>query len=235
MARSRDRSREARLATSARVAVAPLVLAAGVVAACGGGPQLPLAEAPAVPTPSASDRTVRPAPSAASMPVGAPSVSATPAPPLAPPMKPIAPTAMSEELTSLGIDPLTPVPLNKLSPDKLRRIMPTFARSLGVKCVACHEPDDFKAPTPNKRIAARMWNDLVVHMTMADGTPLYCDSCHGGRAKFLDRRDPKALSAWMDESYVKKLRRSDDREHSCEQCHGDPFEPKILAAWAKAK
>ncbi len=70
---------------------------------------------------------------------------------------------------------------------------------------------------------------------MDDGTPLYCDSCHGGKAEFLDSHDKKALSAAMDANYVKKLRRADKKEHSCEQCHGDPFEPKILEGWAKAK
>jgi len=51
----------------------------------------------------------------------------------------------------------------------------------------------------------------------------------------LDSHDKKALSAAMDESYVKKLKRSDKKEHSCDTCHGDPFEPKILAGWAKGK
>jgi hypothetical protein len=150
-------------------------------------------------------------------------------------MRTIATSAFAEDLKKLGIDPLKPPPLNKLSPDTIRKLMPTFAKSLGVKCDACHDTNNFKTWTPKKRVAAKMWQEFVVGMQMDDGTPLYCDSCHGGKQEFLDRHDKKALSAWMDTNYVKKLKRSDKKEHSCEQCHGDPFEPKILAQWATAK
>ncbi len=150
-------------------------------------------------------------------------------------MHPITTSAMAEDLKKLGIDPLKPPPLNKLSPDTIRKLMPTFARSLGVKCAACHDTNDFKASTPKKKVAAKMWSEFVVGMQMDDGSPLYCDSCHGGKMEFLDSHDKKALSAAMDANYVKKLKRTDKKEHSCEQCHGDPFEPKFLEAWAKAK
>jgi hypothetical protein len=143
------------------------------------------------------------------------------------------PTAsrMAEDLSRLGLDPLHLPPLNKLSPDTLRKVMPSFARSLGVKCEACHAPDDFKAPTPAKKAAAGMWQRYVVELAFEDGSPLYCDSCHGGRRTFLDRHDAKALGAWMDASYVAKLRRADKQPHACETCHGDPFAPRFLAAW----
>lgn len=150
-------------------------------------------------------------------------------------MRPITASAMAEDLKKLGIDPLKPPPLNKLSPDTIRKLMPTFARFLGVKCAACHDTNDFKAPTRKKAIASKMWSEYVVGLQMEDGTPLYCNSCHGGKASMLDSHDKKALSAAMDESYVKKLKRSDKKEHSCNTCHGDPFEPRILAGWAKGK
>lgn len=149
-------------------------------------------------------------------------------------MTPITKSAFAEDLKKLGIDPLKPGPLNKLSPDTLRKLMPTFAKSLGVKCAACHDPDNFKAWTPNKRVASKMWQEFVVGMAMEDGTPLYCDSCHGGHMEFLDRHDKKALSAWMDTNYVKKLKRSDKKEATCEGCHGDPFEPLFLSTWEVA-
>jgi len=148
-------------------------------------------------------------------------------------MKAIVASAMAEDLKKLGIDPLKPPPLNKLSPDVVRKLMPTFAKALGVKCEGCHDTNNFKAWTANKRVASKMWSEFVVGMKMADGGPLYCDSCHGGKAEFLDRHDKKALSAWMDANYVSKLKRADGKDHSCDQCHGDPFEPKFLAAWAK--
>jgi hypothetical protein len=143
-------------------------------------------------------------------------------------------SAMAEDLKKLGIDPLHPPPLSKLSPDVIRKLMPTFAKSLGVKCDACHDVNNFKAWTPDKRVAAQMWQHFVVGLTLEDGSPLYCDSCHGGKSEFLDRNDKKALSAWMDANYVSKLKRADKKDHSCETCHGDPFEPKFLAAWHKA-
>jgi hypothetical protein len=142
-------------------------------------------------------------------------------------------SAMAEDLKKLGIDPLHPPALNKLSPDVMRKLMPTFAKSLGVKCDFCHDVNDFKKWTPKKRVASGMWSHFVVGLALEDGAPLYCDSCHGGRAEFLDVHDKKALSAWMDANYVAKLKRVDKKDHSCETCHGDPFDPKFIKAWEK--
>ena len=142
-------------------------------------------------------------------------------------------SAMAEELKKLGIDPLHPPPMSKLSPDVVRKLMPTFTKSLGVKCDACHDVNDFKKWTPKKRVAANMWEHFVVGLALEDGAPLYCDSCHGGRLEFLDRHDKKALSGWMDANYVAKLKRVDKKDHSCETCHGEPFEPEFLEAWEK--
>ncbi len=191
---------------------------------------------PATAAPSASAGVAPPIATGIAPPAATGSTSVPPAGVQAPmgPMKPIATSAFAEDLKKLGIDPLKPPPLNKLTPDTIRKLMPSFAKSLGVKCAHCHDTNDFKASTPKKRVASKMWQELVVGMRMDDGTPLYCDSCHGGKAVFLDRHDMKALSAWMDTNYVKKLTRSDKKEHSCEQCHGDPFEPKILAQWETA-
>jgi hypothetical protein len=118
--------------------------------------------------------------------------------------------------------------------------MPTFAKSLGVKCQYCHDNNNFKAWTPHKRVASKMWDEFVVKLSLDDaggaaGGALYCDSCHGGKNELLDRHDKKALSAWMDANYVAKLRRVDKKEHGCETCHGDPFEPRFVEAWHKAK
>jgi hypothetical protein len=208
-----------------------------VVAACGGGggeqgpgPQVPGGPGAPSAMPSATAPGATPTAPAGS---GA-AATGTIAPPMGP-MKNIATSAMAEDLKKLGIDPLKPQPLNKLSPDTIRKLMPTFAKSLGVKCEFCHDTNNFKTWTPKKRIASKMWSEFVVSMTMDDGSALYCDSCHQGRAELLDRADKKALSAWMDTNYVTKLKRSDKKEHSCEQCHGDPFEPKILDQWAKTK
>ena len=142
---------------------------------------------------------------------------------------------MAEDLKKLGIDPLKPPPLNKLSPDVVRKLMPTFAKSLGVKCEACHDTNNFKAWTPTKRIAEGMWQHFVVDLAMADGSPLYCDSCHGGKEKYLDRHDKKALSKWMDDNFVGKTKRRDKKDNECATCHGDPFEGEFLKQWASVK
>lgn len=195
----------------------------------GPGPNVPATAAPSASSGAAPITTAPPAASGS-----AASVPPTEAPPPIGPMKPIAASAFAEDLKKLGIDPLKPQPLNKLTPDTIRKLMPSFAKALGVKCAACHDTDNFKAWTPKKRVAAKMWQEFVVGMAMEDGTPLYCDSCHGGHMDFLDRHDKKALSGWMDANYVKKLKRTDKKEASCEGCHGDPFEAKFLSSWEVA-
>lgn len=150
-------------------------------------------------------------------------------------MKAIGPSAFAADLERLGIDLRKPPALVTLSPDVVRKLMPTFSKSLGVRCDFCHDNDNFKAWTPRKRVASKMWNEFVAKASL-DGTgggALYCDSCHGGRAAFLDRHDKKALSTWMDANYVSKLKRFDKRDSGCEGCHGDPFAPRFLEAWRK--
>lgn len=207
-------------------------------AACGGGepgpgPQVPGTAVPSGPRSTSTAPPIGTAPPATSGSAAIVPPSGTAPPPMGP-MTPITKSAFAEDLKKLGIDPLKPQPLNKLSSDTIRKLMPTFAKSLGVKCAACHDTDNFKTWTPKKRVAARMWNEFVVGMAMEDGSPLYCDSCHGGKMEFLDRHDKKALSGWMDANYVKKLKRTDKKEASCEGCHGDPFEARFLATWEVA-
>ena len=84
-----------------------------------------------------------------------------------------------------------------------------------------------------KTIATHMWDDYVRSLTMESGAPIYCDSCHHGARKILDRKDKKALSKWMDANFVGELSRKDKKDHGCETCHGDPFEGHILAGWTK--
>lgn len=140
---------------------------------------------------------------------------------------------MDADLKAIGLDPKSLPPLGKMEPEKLRKVMKTFTKSLGVQCKICHNGDDFRAPTPNKKVAEKMWDHFVRDLAMEDGSGLYCDSCHNGQMHFLDRHDKKALSGWMDANYVSKLKRVDQKEHGCETCHGDPFEGDILDGWKK--
>lgn len=209
-----------------------------VAAACGGG-QSPPPNDPSGSTPAPSGTT---GPSATAT---APSASAAPStgdagPTTAPPttapagkMKAIAPTEMGQALKDLGLDVKNLPPLNKIPPDKIRKVMGTFTKSLGTQCTGCHDGDDFKKATPNKKVAARMWNEFVRGYAMEGGGAVYCDSCHAGKMQFLVR-DPglKQLSAWMDENFVSKMKKASGA-HSCETCHGDPMEGKFLQSWRK--
>ena len=168
-------------------------------------------------------------------------------------MRPIAASGMETKLREIALDPRALPPLNKLDFKTRNEVMNTFTKALGVQCSFCHlkdvdksrpkggaagssgQPLDFKAPTPNKKITAHMWNDFTRSLAMADGSALYCDSCHNGTTRFLDRKDLAALSTWMTDNYVDKLKRVDpkhpkaEQEHGCETCHGDPIEGKIIS------
>ncbi len=203
------------------------ILTSSALAACDGN-----VAPPAVPpVPSAAPSGV-PAPSA--NPSVAPSASV--APPTAAPFKmkgPVA-TQMTAELAAIGLDPKKLPPIEKLEPEKLRKVMKTFTKALGVQCNACHNADDFKAPTPHKKIASRMWNEFSRNLTLTDGSPLYCDSCHQGSMRVLDKHDKKELAKWMQAELVDKVKRVDKKEHGCDTCHGDPFEGEFLdKVWAK--
>jgi hypothetical protein len=209
-------------------------LAVVALAACGGaaGGAGPAQVAPA---PSGSEAPPAPSESGApgtSLPSGATSAS-TPSelPPPSVEMKGPIPSAMIDDLRALGIDAKSLPPIEKLEPRTLRGVMKLLARSLGVKCGDCHQEGDFAAPTRRKKIAAHMWDEFAAKLTMADGSPLFCDSCHQGRIQQLDRRDKKALSRWMDDNFVAKLARKDGKSHECETCHVD-MEMHFLAKWA---
>jgi hypothetical protein len=224
-------------------ALAGALLAVAAAAACGpaGGGRGPAAPMPG----AASAGAASPAGQGAAPPPAGASTDATarpePDPHAAPtrepvPMKPLVASAMEAELREIGIDPRALPPLDKLEPEKLRKVMKKFTKALGVPCSHCHDTKDFRAPTPNKKLATHMWNDFTRGLAIADasGKPdakavLFCDSCHGGRATLLDRRDLAALGDYMTANYEAKLVRTDRKEHTCGTCHGDPFEGKIFA------
>jgi hypothetical protein len=203
--------------------VAALLLAA----ACGGGggtspgPTAPTATVPTGPAPTGS----APAPSA--------TTASTGTPPPAVANKPIAPSAMAADLKALGLEPGKLPPLAKMEPDKLRKVMKTFSKALGTNCAGCHDPNDFRAPTPKKKIASKMWDEYVRGLAFEDGSLLYCDSCHQGRMEMLDRHDKKELGRWMDANYVAKLKRADKADHGCATCHGEEMEMHFLARWSR--
>ncbi len=195
----------------------PLFAAIALAAACGGAKQ-ETARAPET-VADGSD-------------AGAATATATPTATVAAPgeMKPVTPSAYAESLQALGLDPRNLPPLNKIAPEQLRKVMPLVAKSLGVKCNACH---DFKAPvqptvTPRMKVAMRMWNEIVRTRTISPDQPVFCDSCHHGSMTFLDRRDRKAVEDFMDENFVKTL-----GAERCETCHGPQRKWRFLEDWRR--
>ena len=209
----------------------------GVAIACGPGAETPPPHTGGTPTASASASATAPTASASA--TTAPTTSATApatasasAKPAPVPMPVVRTSQMAADLQGVGLDPKKLPTLNKMEPAKLRKVMNTFTKALGVQCTHCHT-DDFKAATPNKKIATRMWNEWVVGLQNEDGTLLYCDSCHQGKAKFLDHSDKKALGGWMKTELVQKLKRTDKKDHSCATCHGEDFDGDFLDKWKK--
>jgi hypothetical protein len=142
------------------------------------------------------------------------------------------PSVLAADLQALGLDAKNLPPIEKLEPKVLRSVMKSFAKALGVKCGDCHQEGDFAAPTRRKKIAAHMWDEFAAKLAMADGSPLFCDSCHQGRIQLLDRHDKKALSKWMDANFVDKLVRKDGQSHECETCHHD-MDMQFLSKWGQ--
>ena len=141
---------------------------------------------------------------------------------------------MLSDLQTLGLDPESLSPIEKIEPRALRRVMKVLAKSLGAKCTDCHIEGDFATMTRRKRIAAKMWDGFVVNFTMADGSAVFCDSCHKGRLLQLDRSDKKLLESEMDANFVHGLKRRDGADIACETCHavkGMPF----LEKWGAGK
>ncbi len=210
----------------------------GVAIACGPGAETPPPKTGGVPTASASGSTAAPTSSSsatspsASASASAPTTASASVKPAPVPMPVVRGTQMAADLQGLGLDPKKLPTLNKMEPAKLRKVMNTFTKALGVQCTHCHT-DDFKAATPNKKIATRMWNEWVVGLQNEDGSLLYCDSCHQGKAKFLDHSDKKALGAWMKAELVQKVKRADKKDHSCATCHGEDFDGDFLDKWKK--
>jgi hypothetical protein len=205
-----------------------VALSLALIAACGGG-NTPAQNPAPTPAPTATAS----APVASSSTAAAGSSTAPPGPTAALPasMKLVSATTMEAELRAVGLDPKNLPPLDKLNTAQNTLLMKTFTKSLGWTCKDCHGTGKFEAKTPNKNVTIHMWNEYVRNSSHAAGT-LYCDSCHQGKAHFLDRTDKKGLAAWMDQEYTKKMKH-DGKDMKCSSCHGEPFNPSIITAWEK--
>ncbi len=140
-------------------------------------------------------------------------------------------TQFEDELKALGHEPAGLLPLAQVPVTQKFETMQLIAKSLGVECTHCHvSQEDFRSDTPNKRIARRMWDQFVVEHSLESG-PLFCDSCHQGSAKILQRERKKDVKAYMRTEYS-KLRHSKlssaDGALECRHCHQKPMQPQIF-------
>lgn len=229
-----------------------MLLAGIVAAACGGAAQnapvvgstTPTATATESATPTASATSAPTTTSTTTSTTATTPIPTTPGTPTPPPevieLKPPIPSALVADLQALGLDAKNLPPIEKLEPKTLRGVMKLLAKSLGAKCGDCHTEGDFPAPTRRKKIAAKMWDEFVVKLSLGlgqgpqtnnqGGQPLFCDSCHQGRIKQLDRSDKKALGKWMDANFAQKLVRKDGKDEACESCHVD-WDMTFLSKW----
>lgn len=135
-------------------------------------------------------------------------------------------TTMTAKLAAAGLDVNNLPSLHDLPMNQKMKVMRTFNESMGVQCNACHDLSDYSAETKMKDIARAGWDEISAKVTMADGSPLYCDSCHYGKFDFLDRTSGHAgISQWMQSNFVEKLKAKDGSQMQCTTCHKEGAPP----------
>lgn len=205
------------------------MLAIAALYACGGGEGAKVVDPTGVPTsPTAS---ALPTAAGTQAPVPSASGSAASASGSVGNTQLVRASTMVGDLTAMGLDLKNLPALDKLKPEQMRKVMTTFTKALGWQCKDCHGTGKFEAPTPMKNVTTHMWNEFVKGISF-DGGALYCDSCHQGKAKYLDKSDKKALGAWMDQEFDKKMKRGSVNQ-TCATCHGEPFNPDFMENWKK--
>lgn len=228
----------------ASIGLALALALAGVASACG--PSTPDANTPptpsgeptssaapetsAAPTTSAAPETTSAAPTSAPTQTSAPAGTQAPAAG-APPGPPFMASKMGDELKKAGFDlAKLPPKIDKMSDAQKKKIMPLFVKALGYEgCNGCHADGDFKKKTRNLKIAEHMYDEFVVALRdEKNAATVFCDSCHQGKAKMLNRSDKKAVGKFMDEQYVGHMARADKKSHECGTCHGDTMEMAIF-------
>jgi hypothetical protein len=219
------------------IALSVSLAAAALVAACGSPP------APEVPpTPPASsampDKPADPMPAATTPPASTgdkmPDKPPTDASAAGGEMPTFAPSKMGDMLKEAGFDINNLKPMKAMKGAEKAKLMKSFAKSTGQECKDCHVEGDFKKSTPKMQIAKHMWDEYVVPFKAAAGGPVYCDSCHQGKAEFLSK-DKEAVKKWMEANMVKPIERKDKKDHNCQTCHGELFEMHIVEKIWKIK
>jgi hypothetical protein len=210
--------------------LAAVLAFAGIAGACGSTPP---PETPTTPTASPDEG---PAPSGpAPEGTGTAATPETPKPAAGTPSQPLVPSKMLEDVKKLGVDLAKSPDLAKMPLDKKKKLMPLFQKALGFEaCTGCHAEGDMKAKTRNREIGSGCWKTFVQPLRDEKGGPIFCDSCHNGKAKFLNRSDVEAVKKFMEDEYEHKLTRADKKETECATCHGEAVELKIFDKLWKA-
>jgi hypothetical protein len=225
--------------TRSRLKTSALTLSLALAAfgaACGPPPPVDTPPSPtgapsAVPVPTATATAA-----VSQVPTAAPTVAPTAAPIALPPgmpavSAPLSATKYEAELKKLGFDGKKPVvDLEKMDLAAKKKLMPLFTKALGyTECTGCHAADgDYHTSTRNMKISRKMWSQFVAATRDEKGGMVFCDSCHNGATKILNRVDHKAVGAFMHTNYVDKLTRADKQENGCATCHGTPMQPDII-------
>jgi hypothetical protein len=213
-------------AVSYSISLSAVCVFAAIVAACGSPPT------PDAPTGNTTAPTPTSSQSAAAPP---PSGSAASAETVAPhgPMLAVSATKMGDKLKAVGLDVKDLPTLENVPKAKLKDVMMIISEATGAKCGDCHEHKNFAAMTPRKKVAERMWNEWVRSTTMANGDPVFCDSCHHGGLTFLEHSS--SLGKWMDANFVKGMTVTAKKaSRKCQDCHGEPFNQYFLEDWKSA-
>jgi hypothetical protein len=216
-------------ATTKTLGLAFALAIAALGAACGPPPS---PETPNGAPEAGSSPSVAPGSGAPSgEPGAAPATSSAPAPAAGGPSgnTPLGPSKYIEDLKKIGIDLKKSPELEKIPLAEKKKLMPFFQKSLGFdSCTGCHVDSDYKQVTHNMKLARGMWKSFVVALRDEKSNPIFCDSCHQGKAKLLNRANRKGVSDFMESDYQNKLNRADKKDHVCSSCHGEDMETKIF-------
>jgi len=135
-------------------------------------------------------------------------------------------TTFTAKLAAFGLDVNNLPALHDLPINQKMKVMRTFNESMGMQCNACHDLSDYSAETKMKDVARAGWDEITRKVTMADGSALYCDSCHYGKRDFLDHTVGHAgISQWMQTNFVEKLKSKDGADMACTTCHKEGAPP----------
>lgn len=215
------------------------LLFAAVAGACGPatpGPENPSDKGGETGGPAATGTT---APSGAptgtpeSAPTAAPKETAAAAAPPAPvgaaKNVPLIESKMLDDLKKAGVNLDKVAELEKLPLAAKKKVMPLMQKALGYEaCTGCHVEGDYKKETRNMKITREMWRAYSVPLRDEKGKAVFCDNCHSGQAKVLNRADKEAVKKFMEDEYEHKLTRADKKDVECSTCHGDDMELKVI-------